>query len=64
MFHSEEEEEEELPLLTDEEMNKLGARLVKAEILGNTVSPPAPQRPPRTLLVFPVSPSQSLAEKQ
>lgn len=25
-------------ILTDEEMNKLGAKLVKAEILGNTVS--------------------------
>ncbi|XP_059930341.1 CWF19-like protein 2 [Gadus macrocephalus] len=33
---SEESEEEELPLLTDEEMNKLGAKLVKAEIMGNT----------------------------
>ncbi|CDQ90636.1 unnamed protein product, partial [Oncorhynchus mykiss] len=31
-----EEEEEEVPILTDEEMNKLGARLVKAEIMGNT----------------------------
>ncbi|KAM9441909.1 CWF19-like protein 2 [Salvelinus alpinus] len=30
------EEEEEVPILTDEEMNKLGARLVKAEIMGNT----------------------------
>ena len=37
-FYSEESEEEELPLLTDEEMNKLGAKLVKAEIMGNTVS--------------------------
>ncbi|CAL8350754.1 unnamed protein product [Lota lota] len=33
---NEEDEEEELPLLTDEEMNKLGAKLVKAEIMGNT----------------------------
>ncbi|XP_067307444.1 CWF19-like protein 2 [Pseudorasbora parva] len=32
---SEEEEEEEL-ILTDEEMNKLGAKLVKAELMGNT----------------------------
>ncbi|NP_001028924.2 CWF19-like protein 2 [Danio rerio] len=32
---SEEEEEEEL-ILTDEEMNKLGAKIVKAEIMGNT----------------------------
>ncbi|XP_034404798.1 CWF19-like protein 2 [Cyclopterus lumpus] len=31
-----EEEEEELPLLSEEEMNKLGAKLVKAEIMGNT----------------------------
>ncbi|XP_051962661.1 CWF19-like protein 2 [Xyrauchen texanus] len=31
---SEEEEEEEL-ILTDEEMNKLGAKLVKAELMGN-----------------------------
>uniref|UniRef100_A0A4W5KR67 CWF19 like cell cycle control factor 2 n=1 Tax=Hucho hucho TaxID=62062 RepID=A0A4W5KR67_9TELE len=31
-----EREEEEVPILTDEEMNKLGARLVKAEIMGNT----------------------------
>ncbi|XP_037123869.1 CWF19-like protein 2 [Syngnathus acus] len=29
-------EEEELPLLSEEEMNKLGAKMVKAEILGNT----------------------------
>lgn len=35
----EEEEVEEAPLLTDEEMNKLGAKLVKAEIMGNTVRP-------------------------
>lgn len=35
---SESEEEEEIPLLSEEEMNKLGARLVKAEIMGNTVS--------------------------
>lgn len=33
----EEEKEEELPLLSEEEMNKLGAKLVKAEIMGNTV---------------------------
>lgn len=32
-----EEEEEEIPLLSEEEMNKLGAKLVKAEIMGNTV---------------------------
>ncbi|CAK6970366.1 CWF19-like protein 2 isoform X1 [Scomber scombrus] len=32
----EEEGEEEIPLLSDEEMNKLGAKLVKAEIMGNT----------------------------
>lgn len=30
-------EEEEMPLLSEEEMNKLGAKLVKAEIMGNTV---------------------------
>jgi len=34
------EEEEELPLMSEEEMNKLGAKLVKAEIMGNTVSGP------------------------
>lgn len=33
----EEEEEEEEVILTEEEMNKLGAKLVKAEIMGNTV---------------------------
>lgn len=33
----EEEEEEVIPLLSEEEMNKLGAKLVKAEIMGNTV---------------------------
>ncbi|XP_056120109.1 CWF19-like protein 2 [Rhinichthys klamathensis goyatoka] len=33
---SEEEEEEEELILTDEEMNKLGAKLVKAELMGNT----------------------------
>ncbi|TRY81525.1 hypothetical protein DNTS_005813 [Danionella cerebrum] len=33
---SEEEEEEEV-MMTDEEMNKLGAKIVKAEIMGNTV---------------------------
>ncbi|XP_041919607.1 CWF19-like protein 2 [Alosa sapidissima] len=32
----EEEEEEDAPILTDEEMNKLGAKLVKAELMGNT----------------------------
>ncbi|XP_044059505.1 CWF19-like protein 2 [Siniperca chuatsi] len=32
----EEEEEVEVPLLSEEEMNKLGAKLVKAEIIGNT----------------------------
>uniref|UniRef100_A0A672Z521 CWF19-like protein 2 n=1 Tax=Sphaeramia orbicularis TaxID=375764 RepID=A0A672Z521_9TELE len=31
------EEEEEAPLLSEEEMNKLGAKLVKAEIMGNKV---------------------------
>ncbi|XP_065816557.1 CWF19-like protein 2 isoform X1 [Labrus bergylta] len=31
-----EEEEEQVPLLSEEEMNKLGAKLVKAEIMGNT----------------------------
>lgn len=31
------EEEEEL-ILTDEEMNKLGAKLLKAELMGNKVS--------------------------
>ncbi|XP_062329496.1 CWF19-like protein 2 [Osmerus eperlanus] len=31
-----ESEEEEVPLLSDEEMNRLGAKLVKAEIMGNT----------------------------
>ncbi|XP_076591864.1 CWF19-like protein 2 [Chaetodon auriga] len=31
-----EAEEEEVPLLSEEEMNKLGAKLVKAEIMGNT----------------------------
>ncbi|XP_028817732.1 CWF19-like protein 2 [Denticeps clupeoides] len=31
----EDEEEEDAPVLTDEEMNKLGAKLVKAELLGN-----------------------------
>ncbi|XP_057206615.1 CWF19-like protein 2 isoform X2 [Triplophysa rosa] len=33
---SESEEEEEEVILTEEEMNKLGAKLVKAEIVGNT----------------------------
>lgn len=32
------EEEEELPLMSEEEMNKLGAKLVKAEIMGNTAA--------------------------
>ncbi|KAM6931745.1 CWF19-like protein 2 [Lycodopsis pacificus] len=31
-----EEEEEELPLLSEDEMNKLGSKLVKAELMGNT----------------------------
>ncbi|XP_028276162.1 CWF19-like protein 2 [Parambassis ranga] len=31
-----EEEEEEVPLLSEEEMNKLGSKLIKAEIMGNT----------------------------
>ncbi|XP_015244822.1 PREDICTED: CWF19-like protein 2 [Cyprinodon variegatus] len=31
-----EEEEEEIPLLSEEEMNKLGSKLIKAEIMGNT----------------------------
>lgn len=35
---SEEEAEEEIPLLSEEEMNKLGSKLIKAEIMGNTVS--------------------------
>lgn len=34
---SESEVEEVIPLLSEEEMNKLGAKLVKAEIMGNTV---------------------------
>lgn len=33
-------EEEEIPLLSEEEMNKLGAKMVKAEIMGNKVSRP------------------------
>ncbi|XP_054884518.1 CWF19-like protein 2 isoform X2 [Poeciliopsis prolifica] len=33
----EEEAEEEIPLLSEEEMNKLGSKLIKAEIMGNTV---------------------------
>ncbi|KAJ8368059.1 hypothetical protein SKAU_G00080870 [Synaphobranchus kaupii] len=33
---SESEEEEEVQILSDEEMNKLGAKLVKAELMGNT----------------------------
>ncbi|XP_077063235.1 CWF19-like protein 2 [Siphateles boraxobius] len=33
---SQSEEEEEELILTDEEMNKLGAKLVKAELMGNT----------------------------
>lgn len=39
VFSSESEEEEEEVILTEEEMNKLGAKLVKAEIMGNTVRP-------------------------
>ncbi|XP_036392810.1 CWF19-like protein 2 isoform X2 [Megalops cyprinoides] len=31
-----EEEEEEVQILSDEELNKLGAKLVKAELMGNT----------------------------
>lgn len=31
------EEEEEVSLLTEEELNKLGSKLIKAEIMGNTV---------------------------
>lgn len=34
---SESEAEEVIPLLSEEDMNKLGAKLVKAEIMGNTV---------------------------
>lgn len=34
---SESEVEEVIHLLTEEDMNKLGAKLVKAEIMGNTV---------------------------
>ncbi|XP_061576508.1 CWF19-like protein 2 [Cololabis saira] len=33
---SSEEEEEEMPLLSEDELNKLGSRLIKAEIMGNT----------------------------
>ncbi|KAM6933686.1 CWF19-like protein 2 [Xenentodon cancila] len=33
---SSEEEEEEMPLLSEEELNRLGSRLIKAEIMGNT----------------------------
>ncbi|KAM4589174.1 CWF19-like protein 2 [Fundulus diaphanus] len=32
----EEEAEEEIPLLSEEEMNRLGSKLIKAEIMGNT----------------------------
>ncbi|XP_061923232.1 CWF19-like protein 2 [Entelurus aequoreus] len=32
----EEEEEEKVPILSEDDMNKLGAKLVKAEIMGNT----------------------------
>ncbi|XP_041851108.1 CWF19-like protein 2 isoform X2 [Melanotaenia boesemani] len=32
---SESEEEEEIPLLSEEEMNKLGSKLIKAEMMGN-----------------------------
>ncbi|XP_013869501.1 CWF19-like protein 2 [Austrofundulus limnaeus] len=31
-----EEEEEDIPLLSEEEMNKLGSKLIKAEMMGNT----------------------------
>uniref|UniRef100_A0A8C6TX37 CWF19-like protein 2 n=1 Tax=Neogobius melanostomus TaxID=47308 RepID=A0A8C6TX37_9GOBI len=34
-----ESEEDDVPLLSEEEMNKLGAKLVKAELMGNTVDP-------------------------
>lgn len=34
---SESEVEKVIPLLSEEDMNKLGAKLVKAEIMGNTV---------------------------
>lgn len=33
-----EEEEEDIPLLSEEEMNKLGSKLIKAEMMGNMVS--------------------------
>uniref|UniRef100_A0A7N9AVL6 CWF19-like protein 2 n=1 Tax=Mastacembelus armatus TaxID=205130 RepID=A0A7N9AVL6_9TELE len=35
MMTESEKEEDELPLLSEEEMNKLGSKLVKAEIMGN-----------------------------
>ena len=35
---SEEEEEEVMVLLSEKEMNQLGAKIVRAEIMGNTVS--------------------------
>lgn len=31
-------EEKEIELLTEAEMNKLGAKIIKAELMGNTVS--------------------------
>lgn len=34
----EESEEEEVVLLSEKEMNQLGAKIVRAEIIGNTVS--------------------------
>lgn len=34
----EESEEEEVVLLSEKEMNQLGAKIVRAEIMGNTVS--------------------------
>lgn len=34
----ESEEEEEVVLLSEKEMNQLGAKIVRAEIMGNTVS--------------------------
>lgn len=34
----EDEENDETPLLSEEEMNRLGSKLIKAEMMGNTVS--------------------------
>lgn len=34
----EESEEEEVVLLSEKEINQLGAKIVRAEIMGNTVS--------------------------